>query len=64
MERDPGELHDVAAEHPEVVARLQRLADVMRADLGDDLTGAEGSGRRPAGRVTDSDSATNESHEH
>ena len=34
---DVGETRDVADEHPRVVARLQALADAMRADLGDDL---------------------------
>ena len=43
---DIGERHDVAAENPEVVARLLGLVEAMRADLGDDITGTEGSGRR------------------
>ena len=47
---DPGETKDVAGEHPQVLARLQRLADQARADLGDELTGHAGSGRRPAGQ--------------
>lgn len=29
---DPGEQHNVAAEHPEVVARLRRAADAMQAE--------------------------------
>lgn len=36
---DVGETRDLAAERPDVVARLTALADAMRADLGDDLTG-------------------------
>ena len=32
---DPGESINVAARHPETVRRLSRLADHMRADLGD-----------------------------
>lgn len=46
---DPGETRNVAADHPDVVARLNALADEMRADLGD--TGMDAPGRRPAGWV-------------
>jgi arylsulfatase A len=35
LEADAGEKMDVAAQHPNVVQRLQALADRMRADLGD-----------------------------
>jgi arylsulfatase A-like enzyme len=55
LRADPGETNDVAAEHPDVVARLQQCAQVAREDLGDRLTGAEGKGRRPAGRWTEDD---------
>lgn len=48
---DVTESKDVAAAHPEVVERLQLLADAMRADLGDELTKATGSGSRPPGRA-------------
>ncbi len=50
LETDVGETKDVAAERPEVVKRLQALADRMRADLGDRLTKTEGTGRRDPGR--------------
>jgi arylsulfatase A-like enzyme len=43
-----GERTNVAAEHPEVVKRLQSLAAQMAADLGD---GKPGPGVRPAGEV-------------
>ncbi|MFI5380745.1 MAG: sulfatase-like hydrolase/transferase [Tepidisphaerales bacterium] len=45
---DVGENKDVAAEHPEVVARLQKLASEMDADLG---LNALGPGVRKPGRV-------------
>jgi arylsulfatase A len=45
---DIGEFTDVAAQHPEVVARLQKLVQQMDADLG--VTG-EGPGVRPPDRV-------------
>ena len=51
LRRDPGERYDVQAQHPELVKRLEALADEARRDLGDDLTGSKGSNIRPAGRV-------------
>ncbi|HKB00891.1 MAG TPA: sulfatase [Gemmataceae bacterium] len=47
---DPGETKDLAAGHPDVVKRLTDLADAVRRDLGDTLTGVKGSALRPAGR--------------
>ena len=44
---DIGEARDVAAEHPEVVARLQKLIAAARVDLGDGER--RGQGTRPAG---------------
>ena len=49
LRTDPGETNNVAAQHPEIVARLTRLAAPIRADLGDSLTGVPGTGLRPAG---------------
>ena len=51
LEADLGETTDVSAEHPDVVARLTVMADSMRADLGDRLTGQEGSGVREPGLI-------------
>jgi arylsulfatase A-like enzyme len=48
---DPGETRDVAAENVDVVQHLQRLADAMRADLGDDLTGTPPTHAREPGRM-------------
>ena len=50
---DIGESKDVAAQHPEVVKRLTKLADEMRAELGDQLTKVEGSGTREPGLISD-----------
>lgn len=55
LQNDPGETTNVAAAHPDVVARLQRLADDARADLGDKLTKTKGRGVRPAGRLREGD---------
>ncbi len=51
LENDMGEQHNVADQHPDVVKRLERLADAMRQDLGDAAKKMEGTGRRPSGRV-------------
>jgi arylsulfatase A-like enzyme len=45
LEADIGEKTDVAAQHPEIVTRLQKIAAEARADLGD--TGKPGPGVRP-----------------
>lgn len=47
---DPGEQIDVAAQHPRIVDELTELADQVRAELGDELTGQSGSALRPIGR--------------
>ena len=48
---DPTETRDVAAAHPEIVARLQARVAAARADLGDSLTQRKGAGVREPGRV-------------
>jgi arylsulfatase A-like enzyme len=47
LQEDPGETTDVAAKHPDVVRRLQALAEKARAELGDSAADQEGSGVRP-----------------
>ncbi len=49
LESDIGETTNVADQHPDVVARLQRHADEMRKELGDGKSNV-GSARRPLGR--------------
>ncbi len=53
LQNDVGETTDVASQHPDVVARLERYAETARATLGDTLTGRKGSEVRPAGQVAD-----------
>lgn len=48
---DPGETRDLAAAHPDIVARLQKIADAARADLGDSLTNVKPTHARPVGSV-------------
>lgn len=49
LDTDRGETTNVAAQHPDIVQRLETLAETARADLGDNLTNRVGSGLRPAG---------------
>jgi len=51
LRRDPGERYDVQSMYPEVVSELMKIAEVARLDLGDDLTGNKGTGRRPIGTL-------------
>jgi arylsulfatase len=56
LEADPAEERDVAAGHPAVVARLERLAEAYRAELGDSLTKRSGAGVRPHDTLPAADS--------
>ncbi len=49
LDADIGETTNVADQHPEVVKRLNRLADAMRRELGDN--NVKGAGIRPAGTL-------------
>jgi arylsulfatase A len=49
LANDIGEKVNVAQQHPEVVTRLQALAETARADLGDSATGQVGRGVREPG---------------
>ncbi|MCA9231517.1 MAG: sulfatase [Planctomycetales bacterium] len=51
LHNDVSETINVAGDHPEVVARLEKLAKQAREELGDKLTGQTGSQIRPPGRV-------------
>lgn len=51
LKLDPGETKNVAAEHPDVVERLQQVAAAARADLGDSLAGVKGKNVRPRGDI-------------
>ena len=53
LRRDPGERYDVKSQHPKVFAELMQIVEAARLDLGDDLTGNEGTGRRPIGVISD-----------
>ncbi|MEJ6719548.1 MAG: sulfatase [Akkermansiaceae bacterium] len=50
-EADPGESKDVAADHPEIVAKMKALADKKRTELGDQLTKVKGTENRKPGNA-------------
>lgn len=49
LREDAGESQDVRDQHPDVVARLQQLAEQARKELGDSRTNQHGTGYRPPG---------------
>jgi len=49
LKSDPGESTNLASANPDVVRKLQELAEHARADLGDTLTKRQGSGVRKVG---------------
>jgi arylsulfatase A-like enzyme len=51
LEADIGETTNVADQHPEIVARLAKLAEAARDDLGDSATNRQGKGVREPGRL-------------
>jgi arylsulfatase A len=51
LSEDVGEKTNVAEKHPEVVKRLQALAEEARKELGDSATKQTGSGVRQPGRI-------------
>ena len=53
LESDVGEKHNVAAQHPDVVKRLEALAEQAREDMGDSLTQRVGKGVREPGRLVE-----------
>ncbi len=51
LENDVSEMKDVAEQNPDIVKRLEALAETARDDMGDSLTNRKGSGVREPGRV-------------
>lgn len=51
LKADIGETTDVSEENPEIVERLEELAEKARKDLGDDVTGQVGENVRPIGTL-------------
>jgi arylsulfatase A len=57
LESDPGETRNVIADHPDVVTRLQALAEKARDDLGDAAMNRPGKNVREPGHLRDSAAA-------
>ena len=55
LEIDPSESKDVSEANPEILAKLQGYAEEARKDMGDALTGFEGSGMRKHGKYESPD---------
>ena len=51
LRRDPGERYNIISSNPEIVEELQIIAESVREDLGDSLTGNPGKNRREPGKV-------------
>ncbi len=51
LRRDASERYDVQFQNPEIVKELLAYAESVRADLGDDIVGISGQGRRPIGMI-------------
>jgi len=51
LRRDPAENYDIKDMHPDIVKKLQALAEEARADLGDDLQKRTGANNRAVGKV-------------
>jgi arylsulfatase A-like enzyme len=58
LDADVGETTNVADKHPDVVQRLQALAEKARTELGDAATRCPGTGTRPAGQLGEAPRAT------
>lgn len=51
LRRDPGERYNLIGFYPEMVNKLESIADEAREDIGDFLTGKPGKNRRKPGRI-------------
>ena len=59
LESDIAESEDRKEREPEIVARLEALAEECRNDIGDTVLGVKGENARPIGRVSDAAPLTN-----
>jgi arylsulfatase len=58
LDKDIGEATDVAAQYPDIVKRLETLAEKAREELGDSLAKRKGTGVREPGRLAEAPAAT------
>ena len=48
---DPSETKNVFDQHPEIAKKIEKLADIKRDEIGDDLTKVKGTENRPVGMI-------------
>ena len=53
LSKDISETNNVADQNPEIVGKINQLADEMRKKLGDSLSGIEGMENRPVGKINE-----------
>ena len=53
LKADLSESRDLSVERPEIVTKLEAIADGYRKDIGDALTGVSGENCRPPGKIKD-----------
>ncbi|MEO1992462.1 MAG: sulfatase-like hydrolase/transferase [Pirellulales bacterium] len=52
LKKDPSETQDVSEDHPDIVMRLEHIAERARLDLGDKLKGQKGNSVREPDRIS------------
>lgn len=48
---DPSETKNIFDQHPEIAKKIEKLADIKRKEIGDDLTKVKGTENRPVGMI-------------
>ena len=48
---DPSETKNIFDQHPEIAKKIEKLADIKRNEIGDDLTKVKGTENRPVGMI-------------
>ena len=51
LSKDPFEKNDIASSHRTIMSKMQKMAEGIRDQLGDDLTGKKGTENRLPGRI-------------
>ncbi|MBT5012793.1 MAG: sulfatase [Flavobacteriaceae bacterium] len=51
LAKDPSETKNIYEEFPEIAKKIEKLADIKRNEIGDDLTKVKGTENRPVGMI-------------
>jgi len=51
LAKDPSETKNIYQEFPEIAKKIEKLADIKRNEIGDDLTKVKGTENRPVGMI-------------